>query len=93
MGEINDIDMTNLSFLERQGLQFCLRMKNNGTMYFNQADNGCSILIRNPADMEHVILEGLLDVSKFQCITSDPREEYKKKIKRFCSELVGYSGL
>ena len=56
---------SNLSWLENQGLQWCLKMKRDGVLYFGKADKGGAILIMDPNVVDKTIRNELEDTLKY----------------------------
>ena len=96
---VNNLDITmthkhkNLSFLERKGLSWCLRMKNTNKIHFSQADKGGATVLMDPVVVNQVILSELEDVSKYLKLVQDPRIEVKRKLLSICDTNLGTKGI
>ena len=89
-----DIDKyKNLTYMERQGLFWCLKMKRQNILHFSQADKGGATVVMDPLVVNNIIMEKLNDVSKFQFLRYDPRPEIELNLLTLCKEQVTNNGM
>ena len=78
---------SNLTWLENQGLQWCLKMKRDGVLYFGKADKGGAILIMDPSVVDKTIRNELEDTLKYTKLDTDPRKEIDSCLKKLTTRL------
>ena len=83
----------NLTFLEREGLKWCMEQKKNGILYFGQADKGGATIIMDPEIVHNTISTELNDANKYERLASDPRKSIETDLVNVCTSLVSNGGI
>ena len=83
----------NLTFLEKKGLHWCIKMKQNKIIHFSQADKGGAIVLLDPNVVNEVILSELQNPSKYILLPSDPRAKIESDLHNLCKNNLTNNGL
>ena len=83
----------NLTYLERQGLYWCIKMRKENNLHFSQADKGGATVIMDPSVVNNIILDKLTDSSKFQSLGYDPRAQIESNLLSVCKENMKSKGM
>ena len=83
----------NLTFLEREGLFWCIKMQREGKLHFSQADKGGATVIMDPTVVDNVIQSKLNDVTKFERLVGDPRSRIDNSLLSLCKDQLERKGL
>ena len=96
---VNTLEITkitkynNLSFLEKKGLLWCIKMKQTNKIHFSQADKGGAIVLMNPDTVNDIILSELQNPSKYTVLPSDPRAIIESDLLKICQTNLLNNGL
>ena len=83
----------NLTYMERQGLHWCIKMQKDGKLHFSQADKGGATVIMDPNVVNDVILSKLRVESKFEPLVSDPRSVIDSNLLSLCKRQLQSRGM
>ena len=83
----------NLTFLEKRGLFWCLKMKRDYKVHFSQADKGGAIVLMDPNVVNQVILSNLQNPTKYVLLPSDPRSDIESSLLDLCRRNLFLKGL
>ena len=84
---------SNLSYLEKQGLFWCMRMKNSGIIHFSKADKGGAIVLMDTEVVHSCILSDLCNELNYQKLFSDPRVNIGNNLNTLCLDNISSKGL
>ena len=84
---------TNLTYIEKKGLQWCIQMKNSNKVHFSQADKGGATVLMDPTVVHYIISSELENAEKYFHLSGDPRSNIEKSLLQICQDGCNHNGL
>ena len=83
----------NLSYVEKKGLLWCIKMKNTHMIHFSQADKGGAIVLMDPKKVNSIILSELENICNYTKLLTDPRFDIGNRLNALCLDNIKNKGL